>query len=207
MQNIPPVLLKLTPRFSHPQSFGPGGFVMREIHGDVVTQIEGANVDVVFLFEGFFDSGTLRFWTGIGTLEVNGDSFTGGGNLLQISKIEESIESKGIQGTFQLSGIPTENISLALNEPYQGRRAKCSLAVFNQGILVGDPILLHHPFMDVMEVELGGPTAILRMNVQTRKRKKRDAFYTHEDQQQLYTGDQFFSRVNELQDKQIILKG
>lgn len=180
---------------------------MREMHTDVRTIFEGRLVDAVFLFEAFFDSGTLRFWTGLGELTVDGDTFTGAGNLISISQIEETIESRGLSGTVQLSGIPTANVSLAMTEPYQGRRAKCSIALFESGVMIGTPLVLYHPFMDVMEVEIGGPSSIIRMNVQTRKRKKREAFYTHEDQQQRFSGDQFFSRVNELQDKEIVLKG
>lgn len=181
----------------------------RDLHVSLAAEFEGKLVDPIFLFAAFFDSGTLRFWTGLGEITVDGAVYTGFGNLIQVSRIEETSEARATNATLGLSGIPTELLAAALAEPYQGRRAKCWIAALDNGVIVGEPYLLHDAYMDVMEIEKGGETATIKMNVESRQiagMRPKNANYTHEDQISKYPGDQFFSRVNELQDRSIILK-
>ncbi len=182
----------------------------RDMHADLIAEFEGKQVNLAFLFAAFFDSGPLRIWTGIGDLVVAGDTYYGMGNLISISRIEETSESRATNATIGLSGIPTEMLAAALAEPYQGRRGRCWLVAFDEdGAIVGDPYLLHDAYMDVMEIEKGGETAVIKMNVESRQiagtRAKNDN-YTDQDQQARYPGDLFFSSIAELQDRQIILK-
>ena len=66
-----------------------------------------------------FDSGTLRVWNGYGNLTIDGDTYTGGGAIINVSAIEETAEigAKGISMT--LDGISATILSTALSENYQ----------------------------------------------------------------------------------------
>ena len=68
-----------------------------------------------------FDSGTTRLWNGYGDLTVASNTYTGSGDLMSISAIEENseISAKGLN--LVLSGILSSLLSLALTENYQNR--------------------------------------------------------------------------------------
>jgi len=94
---------------------------LRNISSDMIAEFTSSSVNPVLMAELFFDSGTLRMWTGYGTLTYNGDDYFGGGNFIGISSIEETqdLEAKGIVAT--LNGVPTSLISIALAERSRGR--------------------------------------------------------------------------------------
>ena len=93
----------------------------RDLTTDFKSAVTAGVVRPVVLVVAEFDSGTIRFWNGIGTLSYGGNDYTGAGNLLKISDVVEtqSIEARGAE--FQLSGIPSSIISVALTEEYQDR--------------------------------------------------------------------------------------
>jgi len=50
-------------------------------------------------------AGTLRLWTGLGTLDYDGFSWTGAGSLIAITPLEDSTEIRVAQGQITLPGI------------------------------------------------------------------------------------------------------
>ena len=82
------------------------------------------------LVDGHFDSGTVRFWTGLGNLTVEGETYTGVGEILNVAPSSETqtLRANGI--TVGLSGVSTEIVSLALNENCQGRSIKVRMIFF-----------------------------------------------------------------------------
>jgi len=74
-----------------------------------------------FATQLLFDGGPLRLWTGVGDATIDGETYAGTGNLLDVSSIEETSDIAVRGATLTLSGVPSEVISLALSEPYQGR--------------------------------------------------------------------------------------
>jgi hypothetical protein len=105
---------------------------------DIATVIQNALGDDViepfFAVDLGFDSGTLRLWTGIGSKTINGEEYTGAGNFLQISEMQETAEIQAAGATLTLSGIPSELLSLALTEPYQQRPARIYFGLFNRPV-------------------------------------------------------------------------
>jgi hypothetical protein len=101
--------------------------------------IEALNNEVVYPFfaiEMLFDgSQTLRLWTGVGTLVYEGNSWFGTGNMLAIESVEETSEISAKGASVTLSGVPSEVLSLALSEPYQGRVANIYFGTFSSGQL------------------------------------------------------------------------
>lgn len=74
-----------------------------------------------FLVEASFDSGAINLWTGYGDLLVDGTTYTGAGNLINIDQSAESLEMRANGFNVQLSGIDSSILSVALQEPYTGR--------------------------------------------------------------------------------------
>tara|TARA_R100000988_G_scaffold100173_2_gene70301 strand:+ start:519 stop:1421 length:903 start_codon:yes stop_codon:yes gene_type:complete len=73
------------------------------------------------LVEALFDSGQIRFWTGLGDLVVGGVTYNGAGELLSISPTSETQNVRANGAQIGLTGISSALVSIALNEPCQGR--------------------------------------------------------------------------------------
>lgn len=200
----------------------------RDISGGVQVAIEDNVVYPFFVTELNFSTDVLRFWTGLGTLVYNGNSYTGAGNLLQISSIEETSEIAAKGATLTLSGIPSESLALALSEPYQGRLCKIYFGLFMRGALLQEDssyILLENGqkiglelqdtslteifsgYMDQMNIDEGADTSSVQLQVENKLvdlERQRVARYTSAYQKSKYPGDLGLDFVESLQDKQVV---
>ena len=194
--------------------------------------IDNISQDVVYPFfatELKFDGdNVLRLWTGQGTLVLDdGTSWVGTGNLLNISAIEETSELAVKGATLTLSGVPSEVLSLALSEPYQGRVCNIYFGTFSQGSILQESssyILLQDGsrinletgdkgfneifsgYMDQMNIEESGETSTIQLLVENKLvdlERARVARFTSGYQKSIYAGDLGLDFVEDLQDKQI----
>ena len=194
--------------------------------------IDNISQDVVYPFfatELKFDGdNTLRLWTGQGTLVLeDGTSWVGTGNLLNISAIEETSELAVKGATLTLSGVPSEVLSLALSEPYQGRVCNIYFGTFSQGSILQESssyILLQDGsrinlettdkgfneifsgYMDQMNIEESGETSTIQLLVENKLvdlERARVARFTSGYQKSIYAGDLGLDFLEDLQDKQI----
>lgn len=182
---------------------------MRDLPVAIENQLTAVRAEWHLFAEFFFDSGTVRMWTGFGSIDYNGELFTGGGNLIGVEPIVETqdLEATGLK--FSLSGVPTTLISLALAERYQGRPVKLYLATVSAG---DSPIeiSLYQIFagvMDVMDFTADAEKSSIVVaceNIATQAKRINEARYTDEEQQRRYPGDKFFEFTAELQDKEIV---
>lgn len=99
-------------------------------------------------------SDILRLWSGVGTLVFEGVDWTGAGTLLGISTIEETTETAARGADINITGLPSEVLSLALSTPYQGRTCKIYF-----GVLTQDSSILKEDSNFVL-LESGGKTSI-----------------------------------------------
>lgn len=182
----------------------------RDLEAALVTEITASFLRPIMLFEGFFTGGTVRFWNGIGELTAMGNIYTGSGNLLGVSDFQETqdLQAQGIVLT--LSGIPSNLLSIALQEDYKGKEINIYLgALNNSGVLVSDPYKVFSGFMDVMKIVEGGDTAEIQISAENKAvilTRKKDSRYTPEDQKKQYPSDKGFDFVPLMQDKEIIWK-
>lgn len=175
----------------------------RTVPSAILTALTQPAVKPFYAIELLFDTAPVRLWTGYGNRTINGATYTGSGGLLGISGLEEAgdLSAKGV--TLTLSGISSSIISLALNEPYQGRSCRILFGVVN----VNDSVELFSGLMDVMTIEDSGETSTITLTVESKLvalERPVVRRYTHESQQALYPGDTFFSFVTDLQDKEIV---
>jgi len=200
---------------------------------DLSTALSGSLEDNVvypfFAIDLEFDSpNTLRLWTGYGTLVYEGVSYFGTGELLGISSVEETVEMAAKGATLTLSGVPSEVISLALQEPYQGRVCKINFGMFATDNLLQEDatsyILLQDGakislesqqisltevftgYMNQMNIEEGPDTSTIQLSVENKLvdlERPRVARYTSAYQKDKFNGDLGLDFVESLQDQKL----
>jgi len=162
-------------------------------------------------------------------LVIEGTVYTGTGQLLQLSEISETAEIAATGANLTLSGIPSELLSLALSEPYQGRLCKIYFGAIDANrvyltdeagdyilaedtsridISAGDPdgiVEVFSGYMDQMNIEEGPETSTIAMSVESKLidlERSRIRRYTDQSQKARYPNDRGFEFVEDLQDKQ-----
>lgn len=164
-------------------------------------------VKPVLLVEMMFTS-PARIWTGIGDIVWNGATWSGVGTLLGVGQIEETREIRATGLDISLSGVPSELISLALAEPYQGKTAKVYIGAFNTagGALIADPYLAFSGRMDVMTIAERPDSPVINISTESRLidlERPRERRWDHQDQITDHPGDMFFEFVSSIQNVEI----
>jgi hypothetical protein len=206
----------------------------RDLSLDTIDNINAPLVEPFFAVEMLFDSNLVRMWTGVGTLVLaDGTEWIGSGNLLNISTIEETQDMSVKGANISMSGIPSELLSLALQEPYQGRVCNIYFGAFSTNndsgfllqedsayillqngskIVVGtvsNPIefnMLFSGYMDQMNITEASDTATIEMLVENKLidlERARVARFTSGYQKSLYPNDKGLDFIENLQDKKI----
>jgi hypothetical protein len=201
----------------------------RDLDPSTINAISQEVVQPFFAVELKFDGDeTLRMWTGQGTLVLDdGTQWVGAGNLLDISSIEETAEMAVKGATITLSGVPSEVLSLALSEPYQGRVCNIYFGTFSSGSLLketGNYILLQDGsrinvetgekgfnqlfsgYMDQMNIDDGPETSAIELKVENRLidlERARVARYTQYYQKSVYPDDDGLKFVEDLQTRKV----
>lgn len=200
----------------------------RQVDAELLEALEAPVVSPFLLADFEFDSGTLRFWTGIGPLSLGGFEWTGGGNLVGVSPCNEkqALEAQGMK--FTLNGISSALLSAIMLEEYQGRRCNLYISAFSTASQIigleddgdlllenGDTISLEQAnvleaykifsgIMDTMEFSDDGKEAIITLNAENiliELRRTKTRRLTDQDQQQRFPGDRGLEFVAGLQDK------
>ena len=216
----------------------------RDLSTGVVTNLSNDVIYPFFAVEMNFDDGTftaadntvhdrvLRLWTGNGILVYNGDTYYGTGNMLDISAVEETTQMAAKGASLILSGVPSEVVSLALTEAYQGRTCNIYFGLFQRGFILdqdstetsqvyilqqdGDRIFLEENktslteiftgYMDQMNIQEGPESSTVELTVENRLidlERPRVGRFTSEYQKSIYPDDKGFSFVESLQDLQL----
>ena len=202
----------------------------RNLSSAISSSLEDGVVYPFFAVELQFDSpNTLRLWTGYGTLVYEGVSYYGTGELLGISSVEETVEMAAKGATLTLSAVPSEVISLALQEPYQGRVCKIYFGMFSTDQLLqedgtsyilmqdGSKIRLEAQetgltevftgYMNQMNIEEGPDTSTIQLTVENKLvdlERPRVARYTSAYQKDQFAGDLGLDFVESLQDQKLV---
>lgn len=200
----------------------------RTLSDGIVSVLTAEAIQPFFAVQMFFDTQTLNFWTGLGELTVDGVTYTGTGQLMQISQLSETAEISAKGATITLSGIPSSLISLALTEPYQGRLCKIYFGAIDANrvyltdedgnyilnedsskidISIGDPndiVEVFTGYMDQMNIDEGAETSTIGLAVESKLidlERPRVFRYTDANQKSRFTTDKGFEFVEDLQDK------
>lgn len=182
----------------------------RNIISSILNKLDDAEVSPFYAVELFFDTDTVRVWTGYGDITVtvsNSQTYNGIGDLLSISEVQESqdISAKGINLT--LSGIPSNLLTHALNTPYQGRICNLHFGFIDWSSPANQNAMLAFTgYMDTMNIDEGPETSTIVTTVESRLidlEKPRNRRYTAENQKQRFVGDKAFDFVESLQNQRL----
>jgi hypothetical protein len=178
--------------------------VPRALSPEVLALIADDVVRPALCVQMIFDSGEVLANSTPIDITIAGKKYLGVGMLGKIGAIEETTETQANGCTVELSGIPPELISLALQEKYQGRTINITVAYMDRDwrVPAGATKVLFSGRMDQMRIELGAMASIT-VNATNRFAdwdSARNQRYTDEEQQRRYPGDlglQFVSRTVE----------
>lgn len=191
----------------------------RDIPAALLNALSGSEIEPFYAVEFMFDPrtttdvngnaftvGPFRLWTGLGEriIEVQGadQTFTGAGALLGIGGVDEVTDLSAKTLSITLSGIYSDILSIALQEPYQRRQFR--LYFGEKG--VGDVVQVFTGKMNKMTIQDSGETSDIQMSVESNLLELERSSgwrYTDENHQSRYSGDTFFSYVQTIQDQQV----
>jgi len=182
--------------------------VSRSLSAGMQTVSTDSVVRPFILIDADFDAAPVYMWSGVGDLSWDSKTWVGVGNLLTVDAVEESTDMKAAGTKISLSGIPSDLISLALQEDYSGRTLTIYLGAFNDsGTVIANPVAIFRGRMDVMQILDGGDTATIDVTVESRLidfERTRTRRYTDQDQKIDYPTDKGFEFVSSIQDKEIV---
>lgn len=153
--------------------------------------------------EFFFDSGTVRLWTGYGERTIGGEIYVGAGELLNIDGLAEVADLSAKAITISLSGVAASLVSLALQEPYQRRICKVYFGAVN----VSEVVEVFSGQLNTMSIQDSGETSTIEVLVDSKLvelERASNRRYTSESQKSRYPGDTFFDYVSAIQDADIV---
>ena len=166
----------------------------------------------IFLVRMVFDSGEtpneLNLWSGVGDLTYDSETYTGVGDLLNISAVTETsdMQASGINVT--LTGVKSSLVVIAKDHEYQGRPITVMLGAFDaSGDLVADPTVIFAGFMDTMTIAESGETSTISIACENKLiafERAKVRRYTAEDQKIDHPTDKGFEFVTAIVQKEII---
>lgn len=164
---------------------------------------------ILFVSIGTADEETdLRLWSGLGPFSWDGQIWTGLGDLVGFSGVEETREVAAQATSYQLAGVPAATIPASVAQMKQGRPVRMWLGAVNRRMqLVGEPVQLERKLVDRLSAEDDGKSATFTLTAEgwlADFRKSRVSRYTSEDQKRRYPSDRGFEYVAYLQDAQIL---
>lgn len=181
----------------------------RTIAAGIISKLSNDTVYPFYAVDMNFDFTSIHAWTGLGDITIGSNTYTGTGQLLQISDVQETQDISARGMTLSLSGIPSGLLSLALTEPYQGRICKVYLGFmtsWENPDTSPDTMEIFSGYMDQMNIEEGPETSTIKMTVESRLidlERPRNRRYTRENQQIRHSGDRAFDFVESLQNQRL----
>ena len=162
----------------------------------------------IYLVDLEFASGSIYLWSGLGDLSFNSNTYIGAGDLLSIGAVQESTELTATGAQITLGGIKQSLLTLARDEPYQGRPLTIRLGAFDEnGDLIASPVIVFSGFMDVMTISDSGETSTITVSAENKLivfQKTAVRRYTAEDQKIEHPNDKGFEFVAKIQEKEVV---
>lgn len=180
---------------------------LRTITAGFLSALTAKVVRPCYAVDMAFDSGTTRVNQSPSTITIEGNPYLGVGKLGRIGMIQENTDSQASRLALQLSGIRPEDIEIALNEPYQGRKCRVWYCLLDEGHqVIPNPKEVFRGRIDTMDILLG-ETAEITVSVESRWVDWETAGimrYTMEDQKKRSPDDRGLEFIPLMPDMQIV---
>lgn len=165
--------------------------------------LAGEVVRLCYLVELDLPDGFVRITTCPFSLVIDGNTYTGAGNLGKISEVTQSTEMRSDSVTLTLSGLNVAYISIARGANYQGRTGKLQMLFMDEDYQpIGDPVPIMTGIIDTMPYKITNQTFEINVVLTNRFSKWENApdspRFSDGDQQSKFSGDTFFSRIPNL---------
>jgi len=174
----------------------------RTINSSLLTALTSAEVEPYFAVEFVLDGTPIRLWTGHGDKTINSQTYTGSGDLLSISGLEEVNDISAKTVAISLSGMPSEIVAMALDEDYQRRVCRIYFGTRD----TTTPIEIFTGYLNKMTIDDSGDSSTITVNVDSkliRLERASNWRYTDASHQARESGDVFLSYVAALQDVRV----
>ena len=185
----------------------------RTIGSSFSTQLNSSAVQPFYAIKFNF-SQPLRVHTADGDLTIDSELYQSSANLMEISEIKETSETKPTGLNVVFSGIPSSLISSSLTETQQGIDVILYFGVLttssNTRIIVDTPYQLFNGTVDTVSISESGDTSTIRFSIENKLialEKPLDFRYTDKDQKHFFPTDKGLEFVASLQDKNIVWGG
>lgn len=153
--------------------------------------------------EAKFDSGTIRLWTGLEDLTIGGNTYTGAGDLISISEIEDTNELSSTGLTLSLSGMNADIVNLALTENFQNRVVNIFLGFLTGKNESAGEFQIYSGRITDMSIFDGPRNNSINIELENRLidfERPSNLRYTKESQQDLFSGDKGLDFVTDIQE-------
>lgn len=185
---------------------------MAAFSAELTAAIRANTAGVKTLVEMQFASATMRVHTGFGSLVAGAQTWSGVGDLVSISGLEQTTQGEAGQATFMVSGVSADLLAAAKTEDgaeYRQRPITVYLQFFDVATdaAIGSPIAIWTGLMDNMRISRTngdeGPLRTITLTAETLfQDRARPPYgsYSDADQKARYAGDKGCERVAGLVD-------
>jgi len=180
--------------------------VARDLTQDTRDAATASVVRPIVFVQFEFASETTRVWSGVGSIDWNGETWSGLGELGKISPVEETTDLRIAGMIYELSGVAPDLIAVSMDKGEYRRRRDCAWIGFttdDMRTVVVDPYQFWDGRLDKMTVQ-DGPTATIQVSSEhhladlERSRARR---YTDADQKAAYPDDKGLEFIEAIQDQ------
>ena len=168
--------------------------------------IQADKTSIFFAVQLSFDSGVIRLWNGTEDLTLDSNTYTGAGDLLSVSAVDDDSElsSKGL--ALSLSGMNSDIVDLALSENYQNRQVTVHMGFLSGNNEVASSFIMFRGRIMNMSIADGPSNNTISVECENRLvdfDKPSQLRYTKASQQNLFSGDKGLDFVQALQEAEI----
>lgn len=180
----------------------------RTLTSSMQAEVTAQSLRPILFYEGEFIGGTLRMWTGVGTLVMSGQNWTGAGQLMSVEAMNETTDNRAEGIALTLSGMPSSLISTVLGSVQINKAGKLWFGVMTgSNTVVSDPYLTFQGKLDQPSISDDGQNCNITVRYESQMvdlQRPRVRHFTPEDQNIDYPLDQGFDFVALLQDKSFV---
>jgi len=166
---------------------------MSRLGATFLAAIQQPVVRIAYFAQFDFTSGSVRFWTGNGTISWGGNNWVGAGNLAGIDTLDESTEIEMQGFAFTLLGIDPSLLALIAAEGYRFQPVQLWMAVMNDDFTaVSDSIRIFGGRMSHMTITDSGDSGSLVVHAENelvRLNEKNEIRYTDDHQRTIFPDD------------------
>ena len=178
----------------------------RDLNSDIANRLSNDNQNIAYAVDLEFDSGELNLWTGVGDFTSGSKTYTGAGELLTISNIEETNELASTNLTISISGLNSDIVSYATTEDYQNRPITLKLFFFHAGTTEEiESMILVKGCMETFTVNEDDAFSVVisSENKLIDLTRPKNLYYTPETQEFLHSGDKGLEFVPKIQEQRL----